>query len=172
MFQSIVSRLFVLAAPVLIVASTGFAQGLGNRVVVTFSDGQACAANATPPVFNALSATVNATSTTNFSGGASGMAVGRPKFDDVVITRNVDDCSVSLFALLIQGRFIKTVVLSYQAASSTGVYKETLRMTLADAAIAGLTDATVAGAPSTEKVTLAFRTITIFDPDTGKSTQF
>ena len=121
-----------------------------------------------PPTFNAQSATINATVAT--SAGLGGGIAGRPKFDDFVITRNVDDCSVSHYALLLQGARIKTVTISYQSFIGSS-YKETLRLTLADASIVGLSDTTVAGAQSTEKVSLIFRTITIFDPDTGKSTQ-
>ncbi len=173
MFQTIYSRMFVLAGAAIALVPSGLAQPTQppSRALVTFSDGAACAGSpAGPPSFVALSATINATQLVSKFGSGGG-ASGRLKFDDVAITRNVDDCTVSLYGLFLPGRRINSVVVSYQTLVGT-LYKETLRMTLTDVFIASIGDTEIGSAAPVEKVTLNFGRITIFDPVTNKSTSW
>lgn len=171
MFQSIYSRMFVLAGAVIAMAPSCLAQPAQPpfRAVVTFSDGAACSGSPSgPPSFVALSATVNATQPVS---GLGGGVSGRLKFDDIAITRNVDDCSVSLYALFLPGRRINTVTISYQTLTGT-TYKEILRITLTNVIITSIGDTEIVATAPAERVGLNFERITIFDPITNKSTSW
>ena len=97
--QSRQARLPFLTSFIFALALSGscWAQSSAARTIVTFSDGASCSSPAGPPTFAALSATV--AGKTSFS-AAGGGGIGRISLDDAVITRTVDNCSVSLFAIL------------------------------------------------------------------------
>ncbi len=153
------------------IAFTGtcFAQGqIQSRTTISFSDGTSCTGTPVgPPTFAALSASVNAKLTTNGSGGAT----GRIAFEDVVLTRAVDNCSVSLFGLFFRTQRIRSVTISFENLIN-GLFKEDLKITLSDAIISAISDSGTAGLPPQEKVSLSFQKITIFDPQTNQTTSF
>jgi type VI protein secretion system component Hcp len=144
----------------------GFAQ---SRTTVTFSHGAACSGTPFgPPAFNALAVAMKSTSLSTTGAGAG---AGRLTFDDITITRDVDDCSVSLYGLQFQEQHIKSVTISLQNLVN-GVYKEALRISLTDALITSMSDAESGNAAPIERVTLTFSMITILDPATGNSTMY
>jgi hypothetical protein len=137
-----------------------------SRTVVTFSDGTACAGSPAPS-FDALSVVVKANSPTSAAGAGPG---SRVTFDDVAITRNVDDCSVPLYVLIFQQQLVRTVTISFQNMVA-GSYKEALRITLNDVLLDSLSDTESNNVVPQEKITLKFHNATIFDPVTGKATK-
>ena len=168
MFQTIYSRIVILAGAAIVLVPSGLAQPIqpSSRALVTFSDGVACSSSSAGPIsFVALSATINATRSVSTPGGSA----GKLKFDDIAVTRNVDDCTVSLYGLFLPGQRIKEVIISYQTLVGA-IYKETLRMTLRNVSITAFGDTAVEPAAPVERLGLIFEQITIFDPDTKKST--
>ena len=137
------------------------------KTMVIFSSGTPCIGSpATPPLFAALSVSSKATSPTS-----AAVVTGPISFEDVAVTRNVDDCSVSLYGLLFQQQRIKSVTISFYN-SVNGSEKETLRISLGNVLMTSIGDADNAGSAAQERVTLAFESITILDPVTGKSTTY
>lgn len=160
---------FPLIAATAALAFPCFAQvGGAPRATVTFSDGTACTTSpAGPPAFVALSVATKASSPSG-TGILSGFRSGAVTFDDITLTRNVDDCSVSLYGLLFKGSHIHTVTIAFQNFVN-GAYKDALKLTLAGALINTIADNESNGVAPTERVVMGFDSITIFDPDTGKT---
>ena len=144
-----------------------------SRTTVTFSHGAACSGSPFgPPAFNALAVAMKSVSPSPTGAGAgAGAGAGRLTFDDITISRDVDDCSVSLYGLQFQGQHVKLVTISLQNLVN-GVYKEALRISLTDALITSMSDAESGNAAAVERVTLTFSMITILDPTTGNSTTY
>ncbi len=167
MFQPIYSRMVILAGAAIVLVPSGLAQLIPppSRALVTFSDGAACGGSSAGPIsFVALSATINATRPATSFGPASKL-----KFDEIAVTRNVDDCTVALYGLFLPGQRIREVIISYQTLVGT-ISKETLRMTLKNVLITAFGDTAVETAAPVERLGLIFEQISIFDPDTKKST--
>jgi hypothetical protein len=77
-----------------------------------------------------LSVAVKASVPKPATGAAGGqIPTGRVTFDDIAVTRVVDDCSVSLYGLLFKESHIKSVVISFQNYTVFG-WKEALKITL------------------------------------------
>src|SRR5205807_4669233 len=91
----------------------------------------------------------------------------RPVFDDIVLTKNVDDCSVPLYTLLFQERVSKSVVISLYGGTT-----EVMRMTLTEVFITSITDTESFGSVPIERATLSYGKITILDPITNTSSCF
>ncbi len=153
---------------VLALSGSCWAQSSTARTVVTFSDGASCSSPTGPPTFTATSATVAGKANVSFGGGGGS---GRITLDDAIITRNVDDCSVSLFGLFFKAQRIRTVTISFENLVS-GVYRQELKITLSDAQISSISDAGLGAAFPQERLTLAYGRITIFDPQTGQTSTF
>jgi type VI protein secretion system component Hcp len=96
---------------------------------------------------------------------ASNAGAGRASslnISDVSLTRPFDGCSVALYKALFQDTRLQTVTIS--AFNGT---TEVLRLTLSNAAVTGISDASASNAPLTEKVTFSFEKIEIFDVATN-----
>jgi type VI protein secretion system component Hcp len=96
---------------------------------------------------------------------ASNAGAGRASslnISDVSLTRPFDGCSVALYKALFQDTRLQTVTIS--AFNGT---TEVLRLTLSNAAVTGVSDASASNAPLTEKVTFSFEKIEIFDVATN-----
>ena len=98
---------------------------------------------------------------------ASNAGAGRSSslnISDVTVVRPFDGCSIALYKALFMETRLQTVTLS--AFSGT---TEVLRITLTNAGVTGIADATASNAPltETERVTFNFEKIEIFDVATN-----
>lgn len=135
-----------------------------SSVSVTFSSGGSC--NSAPnPAFAALSLAQRITAPAPVGSASGGAKAGSLSFDDVVLTKNIDDCSVLLYSLLFKVSPVRSVVLSLKNSFGT----EIMRITLSDAFITSISEAESLNSMPSERLTLAYRMIVILDPLTGKS---
>ena len=158
--------LFPLLAALVVVAIPCLAQ-VPSHATVTFASGSGAACNGFPaPGFNALSVTEKISEPAPATNGGSGNPpkASQPTFEDIVLTKNVDDCSVPLYTLLFPHQVVKSVVISLFAFTT-----EVMRITVTDAVITSMSDAESMGAAPSERLTLSYAKITILDPVTNKS---
>ena len=154
--------LFPLFAALVVIAIPGFAQPPGASTTVTFAGGGAACNGSPSPMFNALSLLEKVTQP-----ASQGNLTGRPVFDDIVLTKSIDDCSVPLYILLFQGRFVRSVVISLHVGVT-----EVLRITLSDVLITSISETDPSPTLPSERVALSFGTIVILDPATGVSATY
>jgi type VI protein secretion system component Hcp len=141
-----------------------------SRTTVTFSDGLACSSSASgPPVFVASSIAVKASVTRLTGSSGQEPRSGPTVFDDVAVTKAVDDCSVSMYNLLFRNTRVRSVVISFQNYTFLG-WREALRITLANTLLSSVADTDAVNAAPSERVSFSFDSITIFDPVTSKTT--
>ncbi len=140
---------------------TGLALGQ-STATIALSDGLACNASAHPVfVSTSLDTAVSSTQST----GSAGAGAGRLQFSDVTVGKKSDDCSVSLYNLLFLGKRLMSVVI----AQKNAVGQEVLRLTLTNAVITSIAEASSTGG---EKVTFGYDKITILDPISGSQTNY
>ena len=96
----------------------------------------------------------------------TGLPLGRLNFADITLTKNVDDCSVSLYSALFANARTPSVVISFYNASNTA-NREVMRITLSNVLVTSISDAGTANSAPTEKITLSYGQIEILDPITG-----
>ena len=145
-----------------------WAQSSAARTVVTFSDGASCSSPTGPPTFTALSATVAGKTSFSATGGGG---IGRISLDDAIITRTVDNCSVSLFGLFFKTQRVRFVTISFETLVS-GAYRQELKITLSDVQISSISDAGTGATIPQERLTLAYGKIAVFDPQTGQTSTY
>lgn len=159
--------LVTLVAATFTFAGSAFAQ---SRTVVSFSDGASCnGAVYGPPTFVASALALKTTAPAPVGASGQEARASRVTFDDIAVSRTMDDCSISLYTLLFQGQHVRTITISLQSFTG-GAYKEVTRISLSEGTITSIADDQSAAAPFTERVLLGFRTITIVDVASGKTT--
>lgn len=161
---------FPLFAAAVAIALPCFAQVSNPPRAVVSIDAAPCTTSPAAPGFVALSVATKAsfpsTPTSLFGGVAQ-----RLSFDDIGVTRAVDDCSVALYSLLFRDQHIKLVTISFQNFVN-GAYKDMLIMSLREALITSIADTESINLAPAERISFSFASITIFDPVTGKSSSF
>ena len=161
--------LFTVFAASLALATPGLAQLAPSRTSVTLSAGNAC--NGFPtPAFTTLSLAEKVSAAAPGPGGSSGRegGAGTLSFDEIVLTKSWDDCSVSLYTLLFKRQRLQTVQISVHNSANT----EVLRLTLSDALITSISDMDAVNTTASERMTLYYDKIVAFDPVTNKSACF
>ena len=137
-----------------------------SPAIVTLSNGNPCNSNSQPH-FGALSVA------TNISFPDSRFGAGSRTFSDIVLTKNFDDCSISLYSLLFMGTRVSSAVISFVATSGPGQKtEEVMRITLTNALITSIADSESELAAPAERVTLSYERIEIFDPITNTRSAF
>ena len=129
-----------------------------STVTVTFSGGITCN-KYSQPSFPVLSLS------TNITFPDPSFARAPINFNDIAFTKNIDDCSVSMYNFLFTGSRVPSVVISFYN-TINGVNKESLRITLTSCFLTSIADTETANVP-TEHVTLSYQIIRIFDPLSG-----
>lgn len=162
--------IFNILAAITILVNPCLAQSTQSRTVVTFSDGVSCSTPSGPPTFAALAVSLNGKMPVS-SGIGGGGGSGRLTLDDVGITRATDNCSVSIFRLFFKGQRIMQVTISFENLVN-GIYKQELKITLAEAILTSISDTGGVNSVGQEKLTLAYSKITIFDPQTGQTVTY
>ena len=145
-------KICVAAAILVVMASSCLAQ-VAFSVKVTVAGQPAC--NNAP----ALTLGTNAVLIASNAGAGRASSLN---ISDVSLTRPFDGCSIALYKALFMETRLQTVTLS--AFSGT---TEVLRITLTNAGVTGIADATASNAPLTERVTFNFEKIEIFDVATN-----
>ena len=147
-----------------VIAAASHAQT--TTAVTLTGAGFACNGSSTP-AFAALSLAQKVSYTQSAGALGSGIerGAGTLSFDDIAVTKNVDDCSTALYSLLFKSQRIPTVQISLRNGSST----EVLRITLFGAIISSIADNETATSVPSERVTIAYDKIVILDPATGTS---
>ena len=162
--------LFTVFAASLALATPGLAQLAPSRTTVTLSAGNTCNGFATP-AFTTLSLAEKISAAAPSPGpGSSGResGPGMLSFDDIVLTKSWDDCSVSLYTLVFKQQRLQTVQISVRNSANT----EVLRLTLSDALITSISDMDAVNTTASERLTLYYDKIVAFDPLTNKSACF
>ena len=160
--------LFTVFAASLALATPGLAQLAPSRTSVMLSAGNACNGFATP-AFTAISLAekISAAAPGPASSGRES-GPGMLSFDDIVLTKSWDDCSVSLYTLVFKQQRLQTVQISVRNSANT----EVLRLTLSDALITSISDMDAVNTTASERLTLYYDKIVAFDPLTNKSACF
>ena len=164
--------LFTVFAASLALATPGLAQLAPSRTSVMLSAGNACNGFATP-AFTAISLAEKVSAAAPAPGTGTGSSgresgPGTLSFDDIVLTKSWDDCSVSLYTLLFKQQRLQTVQISVHNSANT----EVLRLTLSDALITSISDMDAVNTTASERMTLYYDKIVAFDPVTNKSACF
>ena len=129
-----------------------------SNVTVTFSGGVTCN-KYSQSSFPVLSVSTNIT----FPDPAFTRAP--INFNDIAFTKNIDECSVSMYNFLFSGTRVPSVVISFYH-TVNGLTKESLRITLTNCLLTSISHTETANVP-TEYVTLSYQLIHIFDPLSG-----
>jgi type VI protein secretion system component Hcp len=145
-------KICVPAAILVVMASSCLAQ-------VTFSVKVTVAGQ---PACNNAPALTLGTNAVLIAGNAAASRAASLNISDVSLARPFDGCSIALYKALFSEMRLQTVTIS--AFNGT---TEILRLTLSNAGVTGVSDATASNAPLTEKVTFSFEKIEIFDVATN-----
>lgn len=141
-------RLVGLAFVVIVTTATSGMAQIPSTINVTITD-DACE-------FSASSLSAGAQNSSSVL--PQGIQTSRVTFDPMVLVKNIDKCSIPLYKRLWKGSRINEIVVSLQNGQIS-----VLKLTLGNVIVSSISDTDSSAGPS-ERITLVYQFITIFDP--------
>lgn len=159
-------KVFVLGVVALMMAAPVLAQ---DRVVVEISGDDTCTTVAGEKGFDALTWQVGGTDAVNI--GATGTGAGKPKLQDLILTRNQDACSEKLIKDFVSGTILPSVTLTqYRTMNAEGQLFAAVTVTLTNSILASYSISGATGIRPSENLDFAYTKVcvtTIAQSNTG-----
>jgi type VI protein secretion system component Hcp len=151
-------KAFLLGVVVVMMAVPVLAQ---DRVVVDIAGDDTCTAAAGEKGFDALTWQVGGTDAVNIGSASTGAGAGKPKLQDLVITRNQDACSEKLIRDFVSGTILPTVTLTQYRALKDGQLFAAVTVTLTNSVLAGYSISGATGIRPSENLDFAYSKVCV-----------
>ena len=152
-------KVFVLGVVALMMAAPVLAQ---DRVVVEISGDDTCTTVAGEKGFDALTWQVGGTDAVNIGATGTGTGAGKPKLQDLVLTRNQDACSEKLIKDFVSGTILPSVTLTqYRPMNSEGQLYAAVTVTLTNSILASYSISGATGIRPSENLDFAYTKVCV-----------
>ena len=133
-----------------------------DRVVVEIAGDDTCTTAAGEKGFDALTWQVGGTDAVNIGATGTGAGAGKPKLQDLVLTRNQDACSEKLIKDFVSGTILPTVTLTqYRARNAEGQLFAAVTVTLTNSILASYSISGAMGIRPSENLDFAYTKVCV-----------